>query len=74
MKLDKLFFQKNIDKPYFEGIINNLKKSCPNIIAEGVENIYYNGLSMNTGLWGTQGYFFPSVPLSEIKHINSAWL
>ncbi|MDX5693442.1 hypothetical protein [Escherichia coli] len=45
-----------------------------NIIAEGVENIYYNGLSMNTGLWGTQGYFFPSVPLSEIKHMNSAWL
>ncbi|EFN9962017.1 signal protein, partial [Escherichia coli] len=27
-----------------------------------------------TGLWGTQGYFFPSVPLSEIKHMNSAWL
>ncbi|ENH3186212.1 EAL domain-containing protein [Escherichia coli] len=74
IKLDKLFFQENIDKPYFEEIINNLKKLCPNIIAEGVENIYYNGLSMNTGLWGTQGYFFPSVPLSEIKHINSAWL
>ncbi|MVW02141.1 EAL domain-containing protein [Escherichia coli] len=74
IKLDKLFFQENIQKPYFEGIINNLKRLCPNIIAEGVENIYYNGLSTKTGLWGTQGYFFPSVPLSEIKHINSAWL
>lgn len=74
IKLDKSFFQRNIDKPYFEEIINNLKKLCPNIIAEGVENIYYNGLSTKTGLWGTQGYFFPSVPLSEIKHINSAWL
>ncbi|MGE9665047.1 EAL domain-containing protein, partial [Escherichia coli] len=71
IKLDKLFFQKNIQKPCFEGIINNLKRLCPNIIAEGVENIYYNGLSTKTGLWGTQGYFFPSVPLSEIKHINS---
>lgn len=37
IKLDKLFFQENIDKPYFEEIINNLKKLCPNIIAEGVE-------------------------------------
>ncbi len=25
IKLDKLFFQENIDKPYFEEIINNLK-------------------------------------------------
>lgn len=74
IKIDKMFYQENTGKSHFDIIIDNLKRLCPNIIAEGVENSYYNGLSKGTGLWGAQGYFFPSVPLSEIKCINSAWL
>lgn len=74
IKLDKLFYQNNTGKPHFKVFVEELKKVCPNIIAEGIENIHYNKLSKEAGLWGGQGYFFPSVPLSEIKQINSAWL
>ncbi|EFO2437501.1 EAL domain-containing protein, partial [Escherichia coli] len=47
---------------------------CPNIIAEGVENIECHKLSKGIGLWGAQGYFFPSIPLVEIESIDSKWL
>lgn len=67
-------YQNNTGKPHFKVFVEELKKVCPNIIAEGIENIHYNKLSKEAGLWGGQGYFFPSVPLSEIKQINSAWL
>lgn len=74
IKLDRCFYQENIDKPHLDVLIKNLKRLCPNIIAEGVENSYYNRLSKGAGLWCSQGYFFPSIPLSQIELINSAWL
>ncbi|EES7150222.1 TPA: EAL domain-containing protein [Escherichia coli] len=74
IKLDKSFFQEHMIKPHFEVIISNLKKLCPNIIAEGVEDIDCHKLSKGIGLWGAQGYFFPSIPLTEIESIDSEWL
>lgn len=74
IKLDKSFFQEHMIKPHFDVIISNLKKLCPNIIAEGVENIDCHKLSKGIGLWGAQGYFFPSIPLTEIESIDSKWL
>ncbi|HFS4716929.1 TPA: EAL domain-containing protein, partial [Escherichia coli] len=74
IKLDKSFFQEYMIKPHFDVIISNLKKLCPNIIAEGVENIDCHKLSKGIGLWGAQGYFFPSIPLTEIESIDSKWL
>ncbi|MCN2844072.1 EAL domain-containing protein [Escherichia coli] len=74
IKLDKSFFQEHMIKPHFDVIISNLKKLCPNIIAEGVENIDCHKLSKGIGLWGAQGYFFPSIPLVEIESIDSKWL
>ncbi|HFO3647936.1 TPA: EAL domain-containing protein [Escherichia coli] len=74
IKLDKAFFQEHRTNPHFDVIISNLKKLCPNIIAEGVENIECHKLSKGIGLWGSQGYFFPSIPLVEIESIDSKWL
>lgn len=74
IKLDKSFFQEHMIKPHFDVIISNLKKLCPNIIAEGVENIDCHKLSKGIGLSGAQGYFFPSIPLTEIESIDSKWL
>lgn len=74
IKLDKAFFQEYGTNPHFDVIISNLKKLCPNIIAEGVENIECHKLSKGIGLWGAQGYFFPSIPLVEIESIDSKWL
>ncbi|WP_089590108.1 EAL domain-containing protein [Escherichia coli] len=74
IKLDRSFFQENMVKPHFDVIVSNLKKLCPNIIAEGVENIDCHKLSKGMGLWGAQGYFFPSIPLTEIESIDSKWL
>ncbi|RGW28178.1 hypothetical protein DWV81_24870 [Escherichia coli] len=60
--------------PLIRTFLSNLKKLCPNIIAEGVENIDCHKLSKGIGLWGAQGYFFPSIPLTEIESIDSKWL
>ena len=44
--------------------------NSPLVIAEGVENKDYLHAASGTGLWGVQGYYFPSVQLEDIHQIK----
>ncbi|HBM8748966.1 TPA: EAL domain-containing protein, partial [Escherichia coli] len=58
VKLDKSFFQKHSMKPHFSALIDNIKRFCPLVIAEGVENKDYLHAASGTGLWGGRDIIF----------------
>ncbi|MEA3715189.1 hypothetical protein VBL48_12930, partial [Enterobacter hormaechei] len=66
VKVDRCFFNEQVQKPTFNQLIASIKKHCDKIIIEGIENRDHMGLLREVGIWGLQGYLFKSVPFKNV--------
>ncbi|MDX7607429.1 EAL domain-containing protein [Klebsiella quasipneumoniae] len=69
VKIDRHFFNEQIDKPTFPLLIKNIKRYCDKIVVEGVESRQYLDLLQEVGIWGVQGYLFKSVPFHKVEKL-----
>ncbi|EMW2199727.1 EAL domain-containing protein [Enterobacter hormaechei] len=69
VKIDRRFFNDQIDKPTFPLLIKNIKKYCDKIVVEGVESRQHLDILQEAGIWGVQGYLFKSVPFHTIEKL-----
>ncbi|HGT8224481.1 TPA: EAL domain-containing protein, partial [Escherichia coli] len=70
VKLDKDFLYRTLNKEYFSEIIKRISTHCSKVIAEGIESQYILDKIRDVSLWGGQGYYYPSVKLSEIYKLQ----
>ncbi|MCM8146859.1 EAL domain-containing protein, partial [Enterobacter hormaechei] len=66
VKVDRCFFNQQVQKPTFYPLIASIKKHCDKIIIEGIENRDHMGILREVGVWGLQGYLFKSVPFKNV--------
>ena len=69
VKIDRHFFNEQIDKPTFPLLIKNIKRYCDKIVVEGVESRQYLDLLQEVGIWGVQVYLFKSVPFHKVEKL-----
>ena len=69
VKVDRCFFNEQVQKPTFNQLIASIKKYCDKIIIEGIENRDHMGLLREVGIWGLQGYLFKSVPFKNMDSL-----
>ncbi|MBW9414986.1 EAL domain-containing protein [Enterobacter hormaechei] len=69
VKVDRCFFNEQVQKPTFNPLIASIKKHCDKIIIEGIENRDHMGLLREVGIWGLQGYLFKSVPFKNMDSL-----
>lgn len=66
VKVDRCFFNEQVQNPTFYPLIASIQKHCDKIIIEGIENREHMGLLREVGIWGLQGYLFKSVPFKNV--------
>ncbi|EFC3019426.1 EAL domain-containing protein [Escherichia coli] len=71
IKLDKEFLHRILGKDYSIEILKKISKIYPKIIAEGVETKHIMDKIKDINLWGGQGYYYPSVKLSDIYKLQT---
>ncbi|WP_370973203.1 EAL domain-containing protein, partial [Enterobacter hormaechei] len=69
VKVDRCFFNEQVQKPTFNQLIASIKKHCDKIIIERIENRDHMGLLREVGIWGLQGYLFKSVPFKNVDSL-----
>lgn len=69
VKVDRCFFNEQVQNPTFNQLIASIKKHCDKIIIEGIENRDHMGLLREVGIWGLQGYLFESVPFKNVDSL-----
>ncbi|HFE3816564.1 EAL domain-containing protein [Escherichia coli] len=69
VKVDRCFFNEQVQNPTFYPLIASIQKHCDKIIIEGIENREHMGLLREVGIWGLQGYLFKSVPFKNVDSL-----
>ena len=66
VKVDRCFFNEQVQKPTFYMLIASIQKHCGKVIIEGIEDRERLGILREVGVWGFQGYLFKSVPFKNV--------
>ncbi|HDC4289995.1 MULTISPECIES: EAL domain-containing protein [Enterobacteriaceae] len=66
VKVDRIFFNEQVQKPTFYPLIASIQKHCDKVIIEGIEDREHLGILREVGIWGLQGYLFKSVPFKNV--------
>lgn len=66
VKVDRCFFNEQVQKPTFYMLIASIQKHCGKVIIEGIEDRERLGILREVGVWGLQGYLFKSVPFKNV--------
>ncbi|MBY6290195.1 EAL domain-containing protein [Enterobacter bugandensis] len=61
VKIDRAFYHQEVQKPTFNVLIKNIKKYCPYVIVEGVEQRQELPVLHDAGVTAVQGYLYRSV-------------
>ncbi|ELN4155397.1 EAL domain-containing protein [Citrobacter freundii] len=69
VKVDRCFFNQQVQKPTFYPLIASIQKHCDKVIIEGIENREHLGILREVGVWGLQGYLFESVPFKNVDSL-----
>lgn len=68
VKLDRQFYLENVDKPFFNVLINHIRQYTNRVIVEGVAGDGQLETLRNSKIWGVQGYFTPTLTLDNLEH------
>ncbi|EKL0720949.1 EAL domain-containing protein [Citrobacter freundii] len=69
VKVDRCFFNQQVQKPTFYPLIASIQKHCGKVIIEGIENREHLGILREVGIWGLQGYLIKSVPFKNVDSL-----
>lgn len=69
VKLDRAFYNQEVQKPTFNVLIKNIMKYCPYVIVEGVEQRQELPVLRDAGVSAVQGYLYRSVNLSKVTSL-----
>ncbi|HDT6075261.1 TPA: EAL domain-containing protein, partial [Enterobacter roggenkampii] len=69
VKIDRIFFNEQVQKPTFYTLIASIQKHCGKVIIEGIEDREHLGILREVGIWGLQGYLFKSVPFKNVDSL-----
>ena len=69
VKVDRCFFNEQVQNPILYPLIASIQKHCDKIIIEGIENREHMGLLREVGIWGLQGDLFKSVPFKNVDSL-----
>ena len=69
VKVDRCFFNQQVQKPTFYPLIASIQKHCGKVIIEGIENREHLGILREVGIWGLQGDLFKSVPFKNVDSL-----
>jgi len=67
VKLDRVFYRHEVQKPTFSTLIKNIKRYCDCIIVEGVEEKGELEILKEAEVWSVQGYLYRSVLFSKVQ-------
>ncbi|HBW0881068.1 TPA: EAL domain-containing protein [Klebsiella variicola] len=67
VKLDRMFYRQEVQKPTFNVLMKNIMKYCPYVIVEGVEQRQELPALINAGVTAVQGYIYRSVPFHKVQ-------
>lgn len=68
VKIDRHFFNEQIDKPTFPLLIKNIKRYCDKIVVEGVESRQYLDLLQEVGIWEFKDTFSNQSRFTRLKN------
>ncbi|MBZ7172549.1 EAL domain-containing protein [Klebsiella variicola] len=66
VKIDRAFYHQEVQKPTFNVLIKNIKKYCPYVIVEGVEQRQELPVLHDAGVTAVQGYLYRSVNFLKV--------
>lgn len=69
VKIDRCFFNEQVQKPTFYKLIASIQKHCGKVIIEGIEDREHMGILREVGVWGLQGYLFKSVFFKNVDSL-----
>ena len=69
VKLDRAFYNQEVQKPTFNVLIKNIMKYCPYVIVEGVEQRQELPVLRDAGVSAVQGYLYRSVNFSKVTSL-----
>lgn len=69
VKVDRCFFNQQVQKPTFYPLIASIQKHFGKVIIEGIENREHLGILREVGIWGLQGYLIKSVPFKNVDSL-----
>lgn len=69
VKLDRAFYRQEVQKPTFNVLMKNIKKYCPYVIVEGVEQRQELPILRDAGVTAVQGYLYRSVNFSKVTSL-----
>ncbi|HGF0794123.1 TPA: EAL domain-containing protein [Enterobacter hormaechei] len=67
VKLDRMFYRQEVQKPTFNVLMKNIMKYCPYVIVEGVEQRQELPILRDAGVTAVQGYLYRSVPFNKVR-------
>lgn len=71
VKIDRLFFNAQVNKASFPFVIKKIRSHCDKIVVEGIESDEHLEILKSVGVWGVQGYLFDSVPFQHIEFLSN---